>query len=193
MAILIDPVLFHWILLPLIILVARVVETSLKTIRQVYISKGFKYLAAGIGTGEVGVWLLSTGLVITNLTNLMCILTYIAGYVVGTILGIDIENRLKVGNVIVRIITKTNPEPMIVELREKGFGITRIEGTGSYGSVVSVLLVLVPRNELDELLNVLNRNYPDAIFSIEDLRSLKENVSIFYKERKKSILQWIQR
>jgi len=191
--IVVDPVLFSWVLLPLIILIARIIETSLKTIRQVYITKGFKYLAAGIGTGEVSVWLLSTGLVITNLTNIMCILTYIVGYVIGTILGIDIENRLKVGNVIVRVITKANPEPMIVELREKGFGITRLEGTGSYGSVVSVLLVLVPRHELDELLNILNRNYPGAIFSIEDIRSLKENVSIFYKERKKSLLKWIQR
>ena len=193
MEIVVDPVLFSWVLLPLIILIARIIETSLKTIRQVYITKGFKYLAAGIGTGEVSVWLLSTGLVITNLTNIMCILTYIVGYVIGTILGIDIENRLKVGNVIVRVITKANPEPMIVELREKGFGITRLEGTGSYGSVVSVLLVLVPRHELDELLNILNRNYPGAIFSIEDIRSLKENVSIFYKERKKSLLKWIQR
>jgi uncharacterized protein YebE (UPF0316 family) len=183
----------NWVLLPLVILLARVAETSLKTIRLVYVAKGFKYLAAGIGTGEVAIWLLSTGLVIINLTNLMAILAYIAGYAIGTVLGIDIENRLKVGHVVVRIITRTRAEEMMLELREKGYGITRIEGTGSYGSSVAVLLVLVPRNELDDLLTILNDHYPEAIFTIEDIRSLKDNTSLFYKKRKPRILDRLSR
>ena len=99
-----------------------------------YISKGFKYLAAGIGAGEVAIWLLSTGLVITHLTNIPGILAYIAGYVIGTIVGIDLEDRLKVGNVIVRIIAKNDPVPMMLALRDRGFGITRLDGSGSFGS-----------------------------------------------------------
>ena len=188
-----DPLIYDWILLPGLILVARVGETCLKTVRQVYVAKGFKRLAAGIGTGEVAIWLLSTGLVITHFANILCIVAYIAGYALGTMLGIDLENYLKIGHVIVRIITKTSPEPMMMELREKGFGITRLDGTGSLGSAVSVLLVLVPRSELEQLVTILNKTYPDAIFTIEDIRTVKENIPIFYRERPHSVLRWLQR
>jgi uncharacterized protein YebE (UPF0316 family) len=41
-----------------------------KTIRHIRITTGLTYLAAGIGTGEIAIWLISTGLVITNLTNI---------------------------------------------------------------------------------------------------------------------------
>lgn len=183
-----DPSILGGVLLPLIVFIARIVETSFKTIRLVYVAKGFKYLAAGIGTVEVAIWLLSTGLVITNLNNILCILGYIAGYAIGTVLGIDMEERLRVGHVIVRIITRTNPDGMMLELREKGYGITRLDGTGSYGSAVAVLLVLVPRNELDTLISTLNTGYPEAIFSIEDIRTLKENTPIFFKKKRRGIL-----
>lgn len=55
---------------PLIILVARIFETSLETIRTIYINRGHTNLAAGIGVIKVAIWLLSTGLVLTNLQNL---------------------------------------------------------------------------------------------------------------------------
>lgn len=183
-----DPVLVSVVILPVIILTARMVETSFKTLRLVYVAKGLKYLAAVIGMGEVAVWLLSTGLVITNLTNIFGILAYIVGYAIGTVVGIDIEERLKFGHVIVRIITRSHPEEMMQELREKGYGITKVVGQGSFGSTVSILLVLVPRHGLDELVSTLNRNYPEAIFSIEDIRSLKENAPIFFKQGQNGML-----
>lgn len=166
-------------------------ETSLKTIRQVYIARGYKYLAAAVGTGEISVWLVSTGIVIFNLTNPLCLLAYIAGYALGTVIGIELENRIKIGNLIVRIIAKGNPQPMIYELREKGFGITRLEGTGSYGSSVSVLLVLVPRAKLEPLVETLERRYPDALFSVEDIRSLKEDAAIFHRGERKTFWDWL--
>jgi uncharacterized protein YebE (UPF0316 family) len=184
-----DPVFVSWVILPAVILVARIVETSLKTLRLVYVAKGLKYLASVIGMGEVAVWLLSTGLVITNLTNVLGILAYIVGYAIGTIVGMDVEDRLKFGHVIVRIITRSDTEGMMRELREKGFGITRLEGQGSYGSSVAILLVLVPRHGLDDLVATLNTNYPEAIFSVEDIRSLKENASIFFKPGKGGVLE----
>jgi len=184
-----DPVLISWVILPTVILIARIVETSLKTLRLVYVAKGLKYLASAIGMGEVAVWLLSTGLVITNLTNVLGILAYIVGYAIGTVVGMDVEDRLKFGHVIVRIITRSNTDEMMRELREKGFGITRIEGQGSFGSMVSILLVLVPRHGMDDLVDTLNTSYPEAIFSIEDIRSLKENASIFFKPRGGSVLE----
>jgi uncharacterized protein YebE (UPF0316 family) len=54
------------LVLPLIILIARIFETTMETIRIVYVTKGHKYLASEIGTLKIGVWIISTGLVLTN-------------------------------------------------------------------------------------------------------------------------------
>jgi uncharacterized protein YebE (UPF0316 family) len=169
------------LILACIILIARIGETSLKTVRQLYVNRGYKYLAAGLGTGEMAVWLLSTGLVITNLSNIPGIIAYIAGYAIGTILGLDIEDRLKVGNAIVRIIVREDPESLIQQLREHGYGVTRLEGSGSFGTPVSVLLVLVPRRVMDDLVLILKNDYPEAIFSIEDIRSVGEDRPLFFR------------
>lgn len=183
-----DPLVFDWIVLPGLILLARIGETSLKTLRQVYVSKGLKYLASGIGTGEIAVWLLSTGLVITNLANIPCILAYIAGYGLGTLIGIELEDRIKVGTVIVRIITRTDPAPMIAKIHDCGYGITRLQGSGSQADAVFVLFTIVPRAELEKLLDLLKREYPDVLFTIEDIRSMKENTRIYYGERPQGIV-----
>ena len=173
--------------LPLVILVARIIETTLETIRTVYVSKGHKYLASGIGVVKVAIWLLSTGLVLTNLTNIWGIIAYIAGYGIGTLLGMEIEERITIGNVIVRIFCPDDPGPLIGQLRTLGYGITRIDGSGGYASAVAILLMIVPRSELSRLRELLATDYPDLLFTIEDIRSMKEDAQIFYRKEKKGI------
>lgn len=178
------------IAIPLIILVARIVETSLETIRTVYISRGYQNLAANIGVIKVGIWLLSTGLVLTNLTDYYSIFAYIAGYGIGTLLGMQIENVLSIGSVIVRLITPADPEPMISRLSSLGFGMTRLEGSGSFSHSVSVILMIVPRKELASLVGILSREYPAVLYTVEDIRTVKEGVKIFHKDTKSRILRF---
>ncbi|MBP1929000.1 uncharacterized protein YebE (UPF0316 family) [Methanolinea mesophila] len=177
------------IYLPLIILVARIVETSMETIRTVYISRGHKYLAAGIGVVKVGIWLLSTGLVLTNLQNIPGILAYIVGFGIGTILGMNIEDRISIGNVLVRIISPRDPAPLVERLGEMGYGITRVEGTGRFSPNVSVLLLIVPRKELENLVALLKKDYPDLLFTVEDIRKVSEEGRIFHGKH----TRWIAR
>jgi uncharacterized protein YebE (UPF0316 family) len=91
------------LVLPLIILLARIVETTMETIRLVYVTKGHKYLASGIGTLKIGVWVISTGLVLTNLDNIPGILAYMLGYGIGTLLGMTIESWIGLGTVVIRV------------------------------------------------------------------------------------------
>lgn len=177
------------ILLPLIILVARIIETSMETIRTVYIARGHTYLAAGIGVVKVGIWLLSTGLVLTNLQNIPGILAYVAGYGIGTLLGMHIENRISIGNVLVRIISPRDPATLVETLGTMGYGITRLEGTGRFSPSVSVLLIIVPRKELESLVKLLKRDYPDLLFTVEDIRKVSEEGRIFHGKH----TRWISR
>jgi uncharacterized protein YebE (UPF0316 family) len=177
--------------IPLIILVARIVETSLDTIRTVYISKGHSNLAADIGVVKIGIWLLSTGLVLSNLNDYWSIFAYIVGYGIGTLLGTEIEKIISIGSVIVRLITRDDPAEMIERLAKKGYGLTRLEGSGSFSDSVSVILMIVPRSEQSVLISILSKEYPDVLYTIEDVRSLKGGAEIFHKDTKSRILGFL--
>ena len=159
---------------PLVILIARIFETSLETVRTIYIARGHANLASCMGIVKTGIWLLSTGLVLTNLTDYWNILAYLAGYGIGTLLGMEIEKMISIGHVIVRLITPADPQPLISELATCGYGMTRIEGSGSFSNTVSIIFMIVPRTELGRLLNIMSREYPDVLYTVEDVRNLKE-------------------
>lgn len=173
--------------IPLLILVARIVETSLETVRNIYINRGHANLSAWIGIAKTGIWLLSTGLVLTNLMDFWNLFAYLAGYGIGTQLGMEIERMISLGHVIVRLITPGDPQPMITELSTLGFGMTRIEGSGSFSSTVSIIFMIVPRTELGRLLGILSNHYPDILYTVEDVRNMKEGARIFHKDARTRI------
>jgi uncharacterized protein YebE (UPF0316 family) len=173
---------------PLLILVARIVETSLETVRTIYVNRGHANLSAWIGILKTGIWLLSTGLVLTNLSNFWNLFAYLAGYGLGTLLGMEIERMISLGHVIVRLITPGDPQPMISELSTLGYGMTRIEGSGSFSNSVNIIFMIVPRTELGRLLGILSTRYPGILYTVEDVRNMKEGARIFHKEARTRIL-----
>ncbi|MCK9579589.1 MAG: hypothetical protein M0Q92_03950 [Methanoregula sp.] len=72
---------------------------------------------------KTGIWLLSTGLFLTNLMDFWNLFAYLTGYGIGTLLGMEIERMISLGHVIVRLITPEDPQPMISELSTLGFGM----------------------------------------------------------------------
>jgi len=178
------------ILCPLLILAMRIGEASLETIRTIYISKGHGNLVAYVGIVKTGVWLLSTGLVLTDLMDFWNLFAYLGGYGIGTLLGMGIENVISLGYVIVRLITPCDPQPVISQLSTIEYGMTRIEGSGSFSSTVNIIFIIVPRTELLQLLNVISRDCPDMLYTIEDIRNVKDGARIFYKDPKRRILSF---
>ena len=49
----ISPEIYSWVILPLLIFLARIGDVSMETIRVIYISKGIKYLAPFIAFFEI--------------------------------------------------------------------------------------------------------------------------------------------
>ena len=96
----------------------------------------------------------------------------------------QIENMISLGHVIVRLITPMDPQPLISELSTLGYGMTRIEGSGSFSHTVSIIFMIVPRKELGRLLGVLSSRYPDILYTVEDVRNIKEGAKIFHKDTK---------
>jgi uncharacterized protein YebE (UPF0316 family) len=107
-----------------------------------------------------------------------------AGYGTGTLLGMEIERKIGIGNVIVRIIGPRDPDLLMQRLGDMGFGITRINAAGRFTENVSVLLLVIPRRDEGRLLFVMQQEFPDLFFTIEDISTMSERGGYFGNRRK---------
>ncbi|MEN6456334.1 MAG: DUF5698 domain-containing protein, partial [Prolixibacteraceae bacterium] len=119
-----DTDLFSYVILPLLIIVARISDVSFGTLRIVMVSKGQKLIAPVLGFFEVIIWLITMSKVIQNIDNWVAYVAYGLGFACGNYIGLIIEERLAVGIVRLQIITRTNADILVAKLRETGYGIT---------------------------------------------------------------------
>lgn len=169
------PMWFTWIVLPLLIFCARIMDVSLGTVRLVLISRGFRYIAPIVGFFEITIWVIAIGQIMRNMSNPLCYIAYGGGFATGTFLGILISEKLSLGNVMVRMLTTKQSEPLIEELKANDYGITTLEGQGARGPV-HIIFSIVPKRESTNVIKILNKHNPNAFYSIEDVDSVKKGV-----------------
>ena len=166
---------FVWVILPLLIFIARILDVSIGTLRIIFVSRGMKYLAPLLGFFEVLIWLIAIGQIMQHLDNVMCYIAYAGGFAAGNYLGIIIEQKLKMGIYIVRIITQKNANELIAFLRSKDYGITSIDAEGSQGKV-SILYSIIRRKNLNHFIESIEQFNPNAFYTIEDVRFVSKGI-----------------
>lgn len=184
---LISPEIFAFVIVPVLIFLARVCDMSLDTIRVIFVSKGIRYLPAIVGFFEVIIWLVAIGQVMNNLTNVVCYLAYGAGFATGTIIGMAIEERLSLGLATVRIITAEDPDGLIQILRSHDYGVTVLDGEGGKGRV-KVIFTIIKRQDLQHVVAIIKDFNPDAFYSVEDVKAVAEGV--FPSHNSHALLRW---
>jgi len=178
--------LFKWVILPVLIFVARLVDVSLGTLRIIFISHGLKYIAPLVGFLEINIWLLAIGQIIQNLDNLACSLAYAGGFALGAFIGILIEEKLSIGMVMVRVICKHDVSELVKSLREAQYGVTIHDAEGLKGPV-KIIFAVIRRGDLPDVLNRIHKIHPHAFYSVEDVRSVGEAM---FPYRKHQLFQW---
>ncbi|MFH0765595.1 MAG: DUF2179 domain-containing protein [Calditrichota bacterium] len=171
----IDPGLRTWVVIPVLIFIARILDVSIGTVRVIFVARGMKILAPVLGFFEVLIWLLAIGQILQNLTNWQNYLAYASGFATGNFVGMVLEGRLALGTAILRVITRTDAEDLVAHLREENYGVTSLSAQGKYGPV-KVLFMLVARNDLPRAIELINRFHPHAFYSVEDVRYVNEGV-----------------
>jgi uncharacterized protein YebE (UPF0316 family) len=185
-----DSPLFTWVIIPLLIALARVVDVTLGTIRIIYISRGMKHLAPVFGFFEILIWLIAIGQIMQNLTNPLYYLAYALGFAGGNLVGIFVEERLAVGRVILRIITQMDATHLVDFLRSSGYGVTTVEAEGATGPV-ELIFTVIDREKIEAVVRSVQEYNPRAFYSIEDVRFVKEG--IFPPSRRFSDLLMLRR
>jgi uncharacterized protein YebE (UPF0316 family) len=170
-----DSDLFRWVLLPLLIFTARIVDVSMQTVRIVLVSRGNRVLAPLIGFFEVMIWLAAIGQIMRNLDNVLCYVAYGGGFAAGTWTGMLIEEKLAIGTCLVRVITEKDPSALIAALRSADYGVTHVPAEGMRGRVTIVYSV-VRRSSVPEVVRIIEEFIPRAFFTIETVRSVREGV-----------------
>jgi len=89
---------YSYLILPLCIFIAKILDVSMGTIRIVLISKNKRVAASFLSFFEMFIWLMAISNIMRNLDNLMCCLAYACGYSAGVYLGMVIEEKITNGN-----------------------------------------------------------------------------------------------
>lgn len=170
-----DSELFRWVIMPLLIFIARMCDVTLGTLRNVFISKGLRHVVPVIGFFEVLIWLISIRQIMQHLDNVMCYISFAGGFSMGTYVGLKIEARLALGVQVIRIITNQDSQQLILALQKENIGITVIDGQGAKGPV-KIIFTLANRKDIAIIRELINRYNPTAFYSIEDVRAANQGV-----------------
>ncbi len=173
--------LYNWVVLPLLIAMARIVDVTVGTIRVIMVSRGYKNIAPILGFGEVIIWLLAIGQIMQQLDNVMSYIGYGAGFAAGNYIGIHLVEKMSLGTVVIRLIPRMDTIRLIAALREAGYGVTTVNAEGRDGPV-QIIFSIVKKKNLEGALGIINEHNPNAFYTIEEVQRVNEG---FFKQQEK--------
>jgi len=180
--------LFRYMLLPLFIFVARIMDVTLGTIRIIFVTKGIRKIAPIFGFFEVLIWLLAISRIMQDLDNWVCYVAYAAGFATGNFVGMYFEEKLAIGHEMIRVITRKDATRLVDELRLKGYGVTSIKAQGIEGEV-AVIFIIARRSVIPNILDMINEFNPLALYTVEAIKYV--NREIFYRSEEARQRRWL--
>jgi len=183
--------IFSFLILPLLIFLARICDVSINTIRIIYMLGGRRFTATLLGFFEAFIWLLVIREIFKHLDNWLCYVAYPAGFACGIFVGMIIEEKIAYGKVIVRIITRKDVTQLIQYLNLQHFRFTKVNAEGPDGNETLVFTVL-ERERLDDLLNKLKELIPTAFYTIEKVKAAAESGALPEERGGLRIFTWLR-
>ena len=150
----------------------RVGDMTLDTLRVLFVMRGRKGLAWGLGFLQAVIFVVAIGSVLSNLNNPLNVLGYAGGFATGNVIGMLIEERLAVGHILLNIISPSLGTALAERLRQQGFAVTEISGRGRDGAV-TVLHCNVLRKHADRVRRLVNEVDPEAFVTGGDIRPMR--------------------
>jgi uncharacterized protein YebE (UPF0316 family) len=166
---------FAWVIVPVLIFLARICDVSLGTIRIIFITRGLRYLAPLVGFFEVLIWLLAVTQIMRHLDNAGYYLVYAGGFAAGNFVGMYIEHRLAMGMSMIRIILAGDPAGLLEAWKQAGYDATHHPGQGLFGPV-SIVFSIVPRKDIRKAITLIRQHCPSAVYTVEDVRFVSPGI-----------------
>lgn len=153
----------------LLIVLARITDVSLGTIRTIMVINGLRGVSWILGFFEVLVWILVVSRVISIVPdNPLYPVAYALGFATGNFIGITVEQRIAFGHQVVRVFTRKGPQ-VVEALRADGYAVTEFTGKGRDGPV-DMLFIETERKSARDLLRDARKLDPDCFVVVDDIR-----------------------
>jgi uncharacterized protein YebE (UPF0316 family) len=179
-----DSTLFSYVILPLLIFLARICDVSIGTMRIIFVSKGKRNIAPILGFFEVLIWITAISKIMANLDNYVNFIAYAAGFATGNYVGMIIEEKLAMGILMIRVFAHEKGDALVQSLNSNGFGATVVQAHGARENI-QLIYSIVKRNELASVLDIITGLNPKAFYTIEEIK--KVNEGIFTPQKTNSI------
>ena len=135
-----------------LIVLARITDVSLDTVRTVSVVQGRRVFAAVLGFFQAIIFISAVAKVLMNTDQPVYALAYGVGFALGTYLGIVIEQQLAFGNQLVFLLTPKGPDLSKI-LRTRDYRLAEIKAHTRDGDL-TILGVEIPRRETQKLIRL---------------------------------------
>lgn len=169
----------------ILIIVMQFIIVPLTTLRTIFVVKGEIRKASIIGGAEALIYVISLGIIFSDLSNYLNMIAYAAGYAGGVILGGIVEKKLAIGFRTFNVSLLNRDDELAEMLRAEGFGVTVFEGEGRDGNKRYRYDIIVKRNREKEIMEILNKEAPKAFVVAYEPTSFKGGYLV--KSMKKAI------
>jgi len=176
-----DSGLFTYLIMPLLIFLARICDQSIGTMRIIFVSKGKKNIAPILGFFEVLIWIVAISKIMQNLDNYVNYIAYAAGFATGNLVGMIIEEKMAMGIQMIRVFANERGQELVQSLNNNGYGATFVEAHGARDKV-HLIYTIVHRNELGNVIGLINAFNPRAFYTIEDVKAANEGIFTTQKQ-----------
>ncbi|HWY71314.1 MAG TPA: DUF5698 domain-containing protein [Terriglobales bacterium] len=154
-----------------LIIVARITDVTLDTVRTAAIIQGRRVFAAVLGFFEAVIYICVVAKVLLNVNHPIYALAYGTGFASGTFLGILIEQHLAFGEQVVSLFTRKGAE-LSKALADAGYLTAEVHGHTREGDL-AILHVEIPRKLTRDLVRDATAVDPSCFCVINDVRMAK--------------------
>lgn len=163
----------------LLVVVGRIVDMSLSTMRTVFTVKGKPHVAAPIGFIEAFFWFVVVKAALdyaiqNQITDtLLLAVAYSLGFALGTFLGGFVSKKFVKSTIHVQIVLSKKDDSVINALKEHQFGQTIITAKGAKKNEETYMVfVETDSKKLDELKSIIDEKDPKAFVSVSESKSV---------------------
>lgn len=139
----------------ILIFISKIIENALGTLRLIVVANGKKVLGAILQFCISLVWVLVTGVVVTNVTqDPLKIIVFCFGSLVGSYIGSYIEEKIALGHSLITCITDNENNYLSKTLERKGYNLVKIKSEKE-NQLKDILMIAVSRKKKHHVINII--------------------------------------
>jgi uncharacterized protein YebE (UPF0316 family) len=156
----------------LFVFTMRVIDMSLDTLRLLFVMRGRKLLAGGIGVVQATVFILAVSAVLSGPLDPFTVAGYALGFGAGVIIGMVAEQRLALGHSMLRVYSPTSGPVIAEALRTASFAVTEFTAHGRDGEI-TVVNSVIARRDIARAQGIVKQLDPGAFITVDEIQPLQ--------------------